>query len=60
MSAEVHSLSLVINQILESYDLLVRPNAGGETLMVEVQFKIISFGELDELNMVSRLIFLGN
>ena len=52
-SAEVYSLSLAVNRILKRYNLLVRPNAGGEPITVDVQFKIISFGELDELNMVS-------
>ncbi|XP_067036453.1 gamma-aminobutyric acid receptor subunit beta-3-like isoform X2 [Acropora muricata] len=48
---EAHSLSVTINKNLENYDRKLRPNAGGKPVMVEVEFKVISFGEIKEVNM---------
>ena len=51
--AQAYNLSLLINKILANYDIKTRPNAGGPPVVVSVEFKVISFGEIREVNMVS-------
>ncbi|XP_001635156.2 gamma-aminobutyric acid receptor alpha-like isoform X2 [Nematostella vectensis] len=49
--ANAHNLSVFINDALASYDRKVRPNYGGLPVMVLIEFKVISFGEIQEANM---------
>ena len=49
---EAYNLSRVINKSLTGYDRKVRPNAGGPPVIVKIEFKVISFGEIKEANMV--------
>ena len=51
---EAHNLSIAMNEILNDYDIKLRPNAGGEPVVVLVEFKVISFGQIVEANMVSK------
>ncbi|XP_073239656.1 gamma-aminobutyric acid receptor subunit beta-2-like [Porites lutea] len=44
-------LSQKINEALAVHDKKVRPNAGGPPVMVDVEFKIISIGEIKEAQM---------
>jgi len=46
-----YNLSRVINRSLTGYDRKVRPNAGGPPVIVKIEFKVISFGEIKEANM---------
>lgn len=48
---KAYNLSVAINNNLKNYDRKLRPNAGGEPVMVQVEFKVISFGEIKEVNM---------
>ncbi|KAM7442842.1 hypothetical protein ABFA07_008304 [Porites harrisoni] len=48
---EAANLSATINEILDSYDSKLRPNAGGVPVEVNVEIKVVSFGELNEANM---------
>ncbi|XP_073240461.1 gamma-aminobutyric acid receptor subunit beta-1-like [Porites lutea] len=48
---EAANLSATINEILNSYDSKLRPNAGGVPVEVKVEIKVVSFGELNEANM---------
>ena len=50
---EAYNLSRIINKSLTGYDRKVRPNAGGPPVIVKIEFKVISFGEIKEANMVS-------
>ena len=47
-----YNLSRTINRSLQGYDRKVRPNAGGPPVIVKIEFKVISFGEIKEANMV--------
>ena len=47
-----YNLSRTINRSLKGYDRKVRPNAGGPPVIVKIEFKVISFGEIKEANMV--------
>ena len=49
---EAYNISRVINKSLAGYDRKVRPNAGGPPVIVKIEFKVISFGEIKEANMV--------
>ena len=49
---EAYNLSRAINRSLTGYDRKVRPNAGGPPVIVKIEFKVISFGEIKEANMV--------
>lgn len=49
---EAYNLSRSINRSLTGYDKKVRPNAGGPPVIVKIEFKVISFGEIKEANMV--------
>ena len=53
-----YNLSVFINGVIEDYDRKVRPNAGGKPVMVLIEFKVISFGEIREANMV-RLLYVN-
>lgn len=53
---KAYNLSRVINERLNGYDRKVRPNAGGPPVIVKIEFKVISFGEIKEANMVSLSI----
>ncbi|KXJ20097.1 gamma-aminobutyric acid receptor subunit beta-2 isoform X2 [Exaiptasia diaphana] len=46
-----YNLSVFINKVLNASDRKVRPNAGGKPVMVLIEFKVISFGEIKEANM---------
>ncbi|CAH3187720.1 unnamed protein product [Porites evermanni] len=46
-----YNLSRTINRSLKGYDRKVRPNAGGPPVIVKIEFKVISFGEIKEANM---------
>ncbi|XP_032240577.2 gamma-aminobutyric acid receptor subunit gamma-3 isoform X2 [Nematostella vectensis] len=48
---EARNLSLFINNVIRRHPRNVRPNAGGEKVMVDIEFKVISFGEIKEANM---------
>lgn len=48
---EAYNQSQVINMRLTGYDRKVRPNAGGPPVIVKIEFKVISFGEIKEANM---------
>ncbi|XP_068746962.1 gamma-aminobutyric acid receptor subunit beta-2-like [Montipora capricornis] len=48
---EAYNLSRIINKSLTGYDRKVRPNAGGPPVIVKIEFKVISFGEIKEANM---------
>lgn len=48
---EAYNLSRSINRSLTGYDKKVRPNAGGPPVIVKIEFKVISFGEIKEANM---------
>ncbi|XP_068746968.1 gamma-aminobutyric acid receptor subunit beta-2-like [Montipora capricornis] len=48
---EALKLSQKINEALSVHDKKVRPNAGGPPVMVDVEFKIISIGEIKEAQM---------
>ncbi|KXJ15718.1 gamma-aminobutyric acid receptor alpha-like [Exaiptasia diaphana] len=48
---EAQNLSDFINSVIQKYHRNVRPNAGGKKVMVEVEFKVISFGEIKEAEM---------
>lgn len=48
---EAYNLSRSINKSLTGYDRKVRPNAGGPPVIVKIEFKVISFGEIKEANM---------
>lgn len=48
---EALKLSQKINEALAKHDKKVRPNAGGPPVMVDVEFKIISIGEIKEAQM---------
>lgn len=48
---EAYNLSRAINRSLTGYDRKVRPNAGGPPVIVKIEFKVISFGEIKEANM---------
>ena len=50
-----YNLSRTINRSLKGYDRKVRPNAGGPPVIVKIEFKVISFGEIKEANMVCSL-----
>ena len=52
---QAYNLSRVINRSLTGYDRKVRPNAGGPPVIVKIEFKVISFGEIKEANMVRPL-----
>lgn len=52
---EAYNLSRSINRSLTGYDRKVRPNAGGPPVIVKIEFKVISFGEIKEANMVRLL-----
>ena len=52
---EAYNLSRAINRSLTGYDRKVRPNAGGPPVIVKIEFKVISFGEIKEANMVRHL-----
>lgn len=54
---KAYNLSRIINERLNGYDRKVRPNAGGPPVIVKIEFKVISFGEIKEANMVSLSIF---
>lgn len=49
-----YNLSRSINRSLTGYDRKVRPNAGGPPVIVKIEFKVISFGEIKEANMVRK------
>ncbi|XP_015753471.1 PREDICTED: gamma-aminobutyric acid receptor subunit beta-2-like [Acropora digitifera] len=49
--ADAMKLSQKINDALAAHDKKVRPNAGGRPVMVDVEFKIISIGEIKEAQM---------
>jgi hypothetical protein len=51
-----NNLSVFINDVLKNYDRKVRPNAGGKSVMVLIEFKVISFGEIREANMVRKFV----
>lgn len=53
---KAYNLSRIINERLNGYDRKVRPNAGGPPVIVKIEFKVISFGEIKEANMVSLSI----
>ena len=53
---QAYNLSLLINKVLASYDIKTRPNAGGPPVVVSVEFKVISFGEIKEVNMVGQYV----
>lgn len=48
---KAYNLSRIINERLNGYDRKVRPNAGGPPVIVKIEFKVISFGEIKEANM---------
>ncbi|XP_078354682.1 gamma-aminobutyric acid receptor subunit beta-3-like [Oculina patagonica] len=48
---EALNLARKINEALDKHDKKVRPNAGGPPVMVDVEFKIISIGEIKEASM---------
>lgn len=52
---EAYNQSRVINMRLTGYDRKVRPNAGGPPVIVKIEFKVISFGEIKEANMVCHV-----
>ena len=52
---QAYNLSRSINRSLTGYDKKVRPNAGGPPVIVKIEFKVISFGEIKEANMVRPL-----
>lgn len=54
-----HNLSVFINDVLKNYDRKVRPNAGGKAVMVLIEFKVISFGEIREANMVRETLLVA-
>lgn len=49
---EVYNLLRVINWSLIGYDRKVRLNVGGFLVIVKIEFKVIFFGEIKEVNMV--------
>ncbi|XP_031573468.1 gamma-aminobutyric acid receptor subunit beta-4-like [Actinia tenebrosa] len=48
---EMLKISTFINNVLKDYDIKLRPNAGGKPVEVEVEFKVVSLGKIDEANM---------
>ncbi|KXJ20118.1 gamma-aminobutyric acid receptor subunit rho-1 [Exaiptasia diaphana] len=48
---EAKNLSDFINHAIKAHDKKVRPNAGGPSVMVQVEFKVVSFGEIKEAEM---------
>lgn len=49
---EVYNFLRVINWSLIGYDRKVRLNVGGFLVIVKIEFKVIFFGEIKEVNMV--------
>lgn len=50
---EVYNFLCIINKSLIGYDWKVRLNVGGFLVIVKIEFKVILFGEIKEVNMVS-------
>lgn len=54
---EVYNLLCLINCSLIGYDKKVRLNVGGFFVIVKIEFKVIFFGEIKEVNMVCLYYF---
>ncbi|XP_028515357.1 gamma-aminobutyric acid receptor subunit beta, partial [Exaiptasia diaphana] len=48
---EMQNISNFLNNVLKNYDKKLRPNAGGKPVEVEVEFKVVSLGEINEARM---------
>ncbi|EDO43147.1 predicted protein, partial [Nematostella vectensis] len=45
------NISIHLNQVLKKYDKKLRPNAGGLPVEVQVEFKVVSLGGINEASM---------
>jgi len=58
LAGRLENVTQTISNILQGYDIRLRPNFGGEPLHVGMDLTIASFDAISEVNMVSLHIFI--